>query len=250
VSAEGAGGAGAATSAAKAARIEDPRGEPQREKPSRIQRTIAARMTDVKNTVPEFTVADEIDMEPVTKIRAGWDREDPDRPSVNDFIVKAAALTLKEHPTLNGSWTDEGIERYPRVNVGIAVAAPGLLLVPTIFDADQLDLPALARESRRLAAAVRERSIQPAELSGATFTVSNLGMFGIADFDAIIAAPQAAILAVAAARETPVVKNGALVPGIRMSARLASDHRLVYGADAAAFMRDLRTRLESPADWS
>ncbi|MCW2982301.1 MAG: catalytic domain of component of various dehydrogenase complexe [Solirubrobacterales bacterium] len=244
--APGATGAGAV----EAPHFEDPRGEPQREKPSRIQRTIAARMLEVKNTVPEFTVSDEIDMEPVTKIRAAWDRDDPDRPSVNDFIVKAAALTLKEHPTLNGSWTDEGIERYSRVNVGIAVAAPGLLLVPTIFDADRLDLTALARESRRLAAAVRERSIQPAELSGATFTVSNLGMFGIADFEAIIAAPQAAILAVAAARETPVVKSGTLVPGIRMSARLASDHRLVYGADAAAFMRDLRTRLESPADWA
>jgi pyruvate dehydrogenase E2 component (dihydrolipoamide acetyltransferase) len=234
---------------AEAPHFEDPRGEPEREKPSRMQRTIAARMAEVKNTVPEFTVSDEIDMEPVTEIRAAWDREDPDRPSVNDFIVKAVALTLKEQPTLNGSWTDEGIERYPRVNVGIAVAAPGLLLVPTIFDADQLDLTALARESRRLATAVRERKIGPAELSGATFTVSNLGMFGIADFDAIIAAPQAAILAVAAAREVPVVKDGALAPGIVMSARLASDHRLVYGADAAAFMRDLRTRLESPADW-
>jgi pyruvate dehydrogenase E2 component (dihydrolipoamide acetyltransferase) len=237
-------------SAEEAPRFEDPRGEPRREKPSRIQRTIAARMLEVKSTVPEFTVADEIDMEPVTAIRAAWDRDDPDRPSVNDFIVKAAALTLKDHPTLNGSWTNEGIECYPRVNVGIAVAAPGLLLVPTIFDADRLDLPALGRESRRLAAAVRERTIGPAELSGGTFTVSNLGMFGIADFEAIIAAPQAAILAVAAAREVPVVKDGALVPGIRMSARLASDHRLVYGADAAAFMRDLRIRLESPAAWS
>jgi pyruvate dehydrogenase E2 component (dihydrolipoamide acetyltransferase) len=239
-----------APTAEEAPVFEDPRGEPQREKPSRIQRTIAARMVEVKNTVPEFTVADEIDMEPVTRIRADWDRDDPDRPSVNDFIVKAAALTLKEHPTLNGSWTEDGmIERYPRVNVGIAVAAPSLLLVPTIFDADQLDLPALSRESRRLATAVRERKIQPAELSGATFSVSNLGMFGIADFEAIVAAPQAAILAVSAAREVPVVKDGALAPGIRMSARLASDHRLVYGADAAAFMRDLRTRLESPSDW-
>ena len=234
-------------SADPAPQFEDPRGEPEREKPSRIQRAIAARMLEVKNTVPEFSVADQIEMSALLERRAAWDGDE--RPSVNDFIVKAAALTLTEHPTLNGSWTDEGIERYPRVNVGIAVAAPGLLLVPTIFDADRLDLPALARESRRLATAVRERTIQPAELSGATFSVSNLGMFGIADFEAIIAAPQAAILAVSAAREVPVVKDGALVPGVRMSARLAADHRLVYGADAAAFMRDLRTRLESPADW-
>ncbi|MFT3866487.1 MAG: 2-oxo acid dehydrogenase subunit E2 [Solirubrobacterales bacterium] len=230
-------------------RLDDQRGEPEREKPSRVQRTIAARMLEAKAKVPEFALADEIDMEPVLVLRRDWDGKE--RPSVNDFVVKAAALTLRDHPNLNASWTDDGaIERYPRVNVGIAVAAPGLLLVPTIFDADRLALPALALESKRLAAAVRERTVAPADLSGATFSVSNLGMFGIADFEAIVATPQAAILAVAAAREVPVVKDGALVPGIRMTARLASDHRLVYGADAASFMRDLRARLESPADWA
>ncbi|HET9185855.1 MAG TPA: 2-oxo acid dehydrogenase subunit E2, partial [Solirubrobacterales bacterium] len=213
-------------SAAPTQVVEDPRGEPEREKPSRIQRTIAARMVEVKNTVPEFALSDEIDMEPVLDLRREWDADDPERPSVNDFIVKAVALTLREHPALNASWTEEGIiERYPNVNVGIAVAAPGLLLVPTIFDADNLDLPALARESRRLAAAVRDRTITPADLSGATFSVSNLGMFGIADFEAVIAAPQAAILAVSAARKIPVVKDDAIVPGIRMTARLAADHR-------------------------
>jgi pyruvate dehydrogenase E2 component (dihydrolipoamide acetyltransferase) len=238
-------------SAAPTQVVEDPRGEPEREKPSRIQRTIAARMVEIKNTVPEFAVSAEIDMAPVLDRRRDWDADDPDRPSVNDFVVKAAALTLRDHPTLNASWTEDGmIERYPNVNVGIAVAAPGLLLVPTIFDADNLDLPALARESRRLATAVRDRTIAPAELSGATFSVSNLGMFGIADFEAIIAAPQAAILAVSAARKIPVVKDDAIVPGIRMTARLAADHRLVYGADAAAFMASLRERLESPGGWA
>jgi pyruvate dehydrogenase E2 component (dihydrolipoamide acetyltransferase) len=235
-------------SADPAPQFEDPRGEPEREKPSRIQRAIAARMLEVKTTVPEFSVADQIDMAPLLELRRGWEGEE--RPSVNDFIVKAAALTLREHPTLNGSWTDEGIERYPRINVGIAVAAPGMLMVPTIFDADKLSLADLARESKRLATAVRERTISPAELGGGTFSVSNLGMFGIADFEAIVAAPQAAILAVSAAREVPVVKDRALAPGIVMSARLACDHRLVYGADAASFMRDLRARLESPADWA
>jgi len=242
VSAERATGA----SAVEPPRFEDPRGQPEREKPSRIQRAIAARMLEVKNTVPEFTVSDEIDMEPVTRIRTDWDREDPDRPSVNDFIVKAAALTLTEHPTLNGSWTDEGIERYPRVNVGIAVAAPGLLLVPTIFDADQLDLTAVARESRRLAAAVRERSIQPAELSGATFTVSNLGMFGVKDFQAIINPPQAAILAVGAGEQRPVVKNGALAIATVMSATLSVDHRVVDGALGAEWLQAFKAILEEP----
>jgi pyruvate dehydrogenase E2 component (dihydrolipoamide acetyltransferase) len=230
--------------------FEDPRGEAERQKPSRIQRTIAARMLEAKAQVPEFSVADGIDMAPVLALRRDWDPADPDKPSVNDFVVKAAALTLREHPQLNGAWTDDGIERYPRVNVGVAVAAPDLLLVPTIFDADTLDLPAIARETRRLAAAVRERKITPAELSGATFSVSNLGMFGIEDFEAIIAAPQAAILAVSAAREVPVVRDGAVVPGIRMRARLACDHRLIYGADAAAFMASLRERLEAPAEWA
>jgi pyruvate dehydrogenase E2 component (dihydrolipoamide acetyltransferase) len=235
-------------SADPAPTFEDPRGEPEREKPSRIQRAIAARMLEVKNTVPEFSVADQIEVSALMAVRRDWDGDE--RPSVNDFIVKAVALTLREHPTLNGSWTEEGIERYPRINVGIAVAAPGMLMVPTIFDADTLGLAELARESKRLATAVRERTIKPAELSGATFSVSNLGMFGIADFEAIVAAPQAAILAVSAAREVPVVKDGALAPGLVMSARLASDHRLVYGADAAAFIRDLRLRLESPTDWA
>jgi pyruvate dehydrogenase E2 component (dihydrolipoamide acetyltransferase) len=228
----------------------DPRGEVAREKPSRIQRTIAARMLEAKTQVPEFSVADQIDMAPVLARRREWDAADPDRPSVNDFVVKAAALTLRDHPELNGAWTEDGIERYPRVNVGVAVAAPGLLLVPTIFDADTLELPAIGRETRRLAAAVRERKVTPAELSGATFSVSNLGMYGIEDFEAIIAAPQAAILAVSAAREVPVVADGAVVPGIRMRARLACDHRLIYGADAASFMASLRARLESPGDWA
>lgn len=228
----------------------DPRGEAAPERPSRIQRMVAARMLEAKSQVPEFSVREEIDMAPLLELRKGWDRDDPDRPSVNDFIVRASALTLGDHPAVNGSWTEDGIERYPRVNVGIAVSAPGLLMVPTVFDADRLDLPALARESRRLAAAVRERTVTAAELSGATFTVSNLGMYGIADFDAIIATPQAAILAVAAARETPVVRDGAVVPGMQMGARLSVDHRLVYGADAAAFMADLRARLEAPADWA
>jgi pyruvate dehydrogenase E2 component (dihydrolipoamide acetyltransferase) len=230
--------------------FEDPRGEAERTKPSRIQRTIAARMLEVKSQVPEFSVADAIDMAPVLDLRREWGTADPDRPSVNDFVVKAAALTLRDHPELNGAWTDDGVERYPRVNVGVAVAAPGLLLVPTIFDADALDLPSISRETRRLAAAVRDRKVTPAELSGATFSVSNLGMYGIEDFEAIIAAPQAAILAVSAAREVPVVRDGAVVPGIRMRARLACDHRLIYGADAAAFMSGLRARLESPGDWA
>jgi pyruvate dehydrogenase E2 component (dihydrolipoamide acetyltransferase) len=228
----------------------DPRGEPVRERASRVQRTIAARMRQAKTDVPEFSVRDEIDMAGVLALRARWDRADSDRPSVNDFVVRACALALRSHPALNASWVDDAVARYPHVNVGIAVAGPGVLLVPTIVDADRLDLRALALEARRLVAAVRDRTVTPAELSGATFSVSNLGMYGIADFEAIIAAPQAAILAVAAAREVPVISGGSVVPGVRMGVRLTCDHRLVYGADAAEFMRALRGLLEAPGDWA
>jgi pyruvate dehydrogenase E2 component (dihydrolipoamide acetyltransferase) len=228
----------------------DPRGEPERERASRTQRTIAARMAAAKAGTPEFSVRDEVDMAAALAVRAGWDQADPDRPSLNDLIVKAGALTLRAHPRVNGSWAGDAAESFPHVNIGVAVAAPGLLLVPVIRDADQLALGALARESRRLAGAVRARTIAPAELSGATFSVSNLGMYGIVDFEAIIDAPQGAILAVAAVREVPVVAGGAVVPGVRMGLRLTCDHRLIYGADAAAFVRDLRGLLEDPGAWA
>lgn len=242
--------AAAAAATAGGAGPVDPRGEPERIRPSRIQRTIAARMLTATTEVPTFTVRDEVDAAPMQQLRAGWDPDDANRPTVNDLIVKASGLALVDHPRLNASWNDGMIERFSRINVGIAVAADDLLLVPTVLDADRLSMGELARETSRLVAAVRERTITPAQLSGATFTISNLGMFGILDFDAIISTPQAAILAVAAAREQPAVKDGAIVPSLRMGLRLGCDHRLVYGADAAAFMRTLCGLLERPGEWA
>jgi pyruvate dehydrogenase E2 component (dihydrolipoamide acetyltransferase) len=228
----------------------DLRGVPERIQASRIQRTIAQRMLAVTTEVPAFTLRDEVDAAALKQLRAAWPPLDSGRPTVNDLIVKASAVALAQHPRLNASWDDGVIERFPRVNIGIAVAADDLLLVATVLDADQLPIRDLARETRRLALAVRGHTITPAELSGATFTISNLGMFGILDFDAIISTPQASILAVAAAREQPVVRDGAVVPGVRMGLRLTCDHRLVYGADGAAFMRTLCGLLERPHDWA
>jgi pyruvate dehydrogenase E2 component (dihydrolipoamide acetyltransferase) len=167
-------------------------------------------------------------------------------PSINDMVVKACALALVGHPRVNGTYRDGGFELHDEVNVGFAVAALDALLVPVVRDADSKPLVDIARETRTLAAKARDGTITPPELSGATFTVSNLGMFGITRFTAVINPPQAAILAVGAVQERAVVRAGALAVGHTMSATLASDHRILYGADAAAFLAEVRDRLESP----
>jgi pyruvate dehydrogenase E2 component (dihydrolipoamide acetyltransferase) len=162
------------------------------------------------------------------------------------MIVKACALALREHPRANGAYRDGRFELFSRVNVGIAVAADDALVVPTIFDADRKSLGEIAATARELADRVRSQEITPPELSGATFTVSNLGMFGVTSFTAVINPPQAAILAAGAVRETPVVRDGAVVPGRLMSVTLACDHRILYGADAARFLSRVRELLEQP----
>ena len=167
-------------------------------------------------------------------------------PSYNDMVVKACALALRDHPRANAAYRDGAFELYERVNVGIAVAADDSLIVPTVFDADRKSLLDISREARTLAERVRSRLITPAELSGATFTVSNLGMYGVASFAAIINPPQAAILAVGELREVPVVRDGQVVPGSRMSLVLTCDHRILYGAPAAEFLARVRQLLEQP----
>ena len=167
-------------------------------------------------------------------------------PSYNDMVVRACGLALREHPRANAAYRDGAFELYERVNVGIAVAAHDSLVVPTVFDADRKSLVEIALEARVLAERVRSRQITPAELSGGTFTVSNLGMYGVAGFSAIINPPQAAILAVGELREVPVVREGQVVPGLRMSIALTCDHRILYGAPAAEFLARVRQLLEQP----
>ncbi|MBV9607295.1 MAG: 2-oxo acid dehydrogenase subunit E2 [Solirubrobacterales bacterium] len=213
---------------------------------TRIQQRIASRMAESRATVPDFEVEVEIDMDDCMGLREELAAHADPAPSINDMVVKACALALTRHPRANGSYRDGGFELHDEVNVGFAVAAPDALLVPVIRDANRKSVAEIARESRALALRAREGKIAPPELSGATFTVSNLGMYGITRFTAVINPPQAAILAVGAVRAKPVVCDGALAIGRTMSATLASDHRILYGADAAAFLGEVRDRLESP----
>jgi pyruvate dehydrogenase E2 component (dihydrolipoamide acetyltransferase) len=167
-------------------------------------------------------------------------------PTFNDMVVKACALALREFPRANGAYRDGRIELYSRINVGVAVAAQDALVVPTVFDADKKGLSQIAADARAVAAKVRDGSITPPELSGGTFTVSNLGMFGIRNFGAVINPPQAAILAVGAIEERPVVRDGAITTAQLMDVTLACDHRILYGAEAAEFLARIRTLLEEP----
>jgi pyruvate dehydrogenase E2 component (dihydrolipoamide acetyltransferase) len=160
--------------------------------------------------------------------------------------VRASALALREFPRANGSYRDARFELHSRVNVGVAVAATDALVVPTIFDADRKSLREIAAESRVLAERVRAGTVTPPELSGGTFTVSNLGMFGVTDFSAVINPPQAAILAVGALAPRAVVRDGELVARSTMGVTLSCDHRILYGADAAQFLARIRALLEQP----
>ncbi len=226
------------------------KGEVRVQELTRTQQVIARRMAEAKATVPEFTLEDEIDMDAAVRAREelkAMAGEGAVVPSYNDMIVKASALALREFPRANGAYRDGHFELFSRVNVGVAVAGEGSLVVPVVFDADGKALGEIARETRALAARVRDGSITPPELSGGTFTVSNLGMYGISNFTAVINPPQAAILAVGALVERPVVRDGAVVPGHVMPVTLACDHRILYGAEAAEFLGRLRALLEHPA---
>ena len=208
--------------------------------------TIARRMA-ASTAIPTFAVSVEIDMSAVVALRRGADTVVEPVPSVNDFVVRAAALTLRRFPAFNASWADDHVERFSRVNVGIAVATEDALLVPVVFDADRKGLADIATTTRDLVARTRSRSLGPEELTGGTFTVSNLGMFGVHSFTAIVDAPQAAILAVGGIARRPAEStDGAVVFRDTMIATLTSDHRVVYGADAAAFAAQLRSLLETP----
>jgi pyruvate dehydrogenase E2 component (dihydrolipoamide acetyltransferase) len=214
---------------------------------TRLQRTVARRMAESRATVPDFELRCEVDMSAVVGLRDRLrDVTDP-VPSYNDFIVKAVALALREFPRVNGAYRDGRVETYSRINVGVAVAAGEALVVPTIFDADRLSLGEISRKSRELAARVRDGSIAPADVAGGTFTVSNLGMYGVDSFSAVINPSQVAILAVGSLKPRPVVDSeGNLVARPTVQLTLACDHRALYGADGARFLARVRELLERP----
>ena len=225
------------------------RGDVERRELTRIERIVAERMVQAKTEAPEFFLTVDVDMTEAVAVRAQLKDalgDDEPVPSFNDFVVRAAALALVRHPHANGAFVGDALERYSRVNVGVAVAAPGSLLVPTVFDADRRTLGGIAAETRRLATAAREGTVGPQDLSSGTFTVSNLGMLGIREFTAVLNAPQAAILAVGRMETRPVWRDDAFVPRSLMTMTLTCDHRILYGADAAAFLGEIRGLLERP----
>ena len=216
---------------------------------SKLQQTVSRRMAESKATAPHFYLQAEVEMTRAFEARAAIKAaaaEGEAVPSFNDMVVKACAIALGEFPRANGAYRDGKWELYERINVGIAVAASEALVVPTIFDADRKGLRQIATESRALAERVRERTITPPELSGATFTVSNLGMYGVSNFHPVINSPQAAILAVGEIAERAVIREGELAAARLMGVTLACDHRILYGADAAEFLARVRALLEEP----
>jgi len=223
---------------------------------SRTQQTIARRMAESKATIPHFALELDVDMEECVALRTELKRvagEGETIPTYNDMVVKACALALRAHPRANSSYRDGRVQLHSRVNVGVAVATEGqgprggTLIVATVFDAERKALGEIAREARALAGRVRDGSITPPELSGGTFTVSNLGMFGVRSFTAIINPPQAAILSVGMVRPMPVARDRGILLRHTMSLTLACDHRVLYGADAARFLAHIRELLERPA---
>jgi pyruvate dehydrogenase E2 component (dihydrolipoamide acetyltransferase) len=232
-------------------RVMTAKGETTTVELSRTQQAVARRMAESKATIPDFTLQIDVDMEACVTLRAQLKELGRtgahDVPTYNDMVVKAAALALREHPRANGTYRDGRLQLYSRVNVGVAVAAEGALVVPTVFDADSKALGEIAREARALAERVRAGTITPPELGGGTFTVSNLGMYGVRSFTAIVNPPQAGILSVGALAPRAVVRDGELAARHTMTLTLACDHRILYGAEAAQFLARVRELLEAPA---
>ncbi|MBA3809706.1 MAG: 2-oxo acid dehydrogenase subunit E2 [Solirubrobacterales bacterium] len=224
---------------------------------SRTQQTIARRMAESKATIPDFSIQIDVDMEECVALRTELKRlahpaageargSEPAAPTYNDMVLKACALALREHPRANGSYRDGRLQLYSRINVGVAVAAEDALVVPTVFDAEEKSLGEIARETRALAERVRAGTITPPELGGGTFTVSNLGMYGIRSFNAIVNPPQAGIMSVGLLEQRAVVRDGAVIARQTMTLTLVCDHRILYGAEAAEFLARVRELLESP----
>ena len=215
---------------------------------TRTQQAVARRMAESKATIPDFTMQMDVDMEACVALRTELKGLSASQaPTYNDMVVKAAALALREHPRANASYRDGHVNVYSRVNVGVAVAAQDALVVPTVFDADEKSLGEIARETRELAEHVRDATITPPQLGGGTFTVSNLGMYGVRSFSAIINPPQAAILSVGSLEPRARAREGGITIRNTMTLTLACDHRILYGADAAQFLARIRQLLEAPS---
>ena len=213
---------------------------------SQMRKTIARRLSESMFTAPHFYLTMSIDMDSAVASRAKLNEVSKVKISFNDFVLKAVAVSLKQHPKVNSSWMGDKIRINHHVNIGVAVAVEEGLLVPVIRFADTKSLSQIAAEVKDFVQRAKDKKLQPADWEGSTFTISNLGMFGIEEFTAIINTPDACILAIGGIAQVPVVKNGAIVPGNVMKLTLSCDHRVVDGATGAAFMQTVKSMLEEP----
>lgn len=213
---------------------------------SQMRKTIARRLAESKFTAPHFYLTMEIDMGRAVEARAAINAATGSKVSFNDMVIKATSLALKQHPKINSSWRGDTIRYNNHVHMGVAVAVDEGLLVPVVRFADTKSLSQINQEVKVFVDKAKNKKLQPSDWEGNTFTISNLGMFGIEEFTAIVNPPDACILAVGAIREVPVVKNGAVVPGHTMKLTLSCDHRVVDGASGSAFLQTLKAMLEEP----
>jgi pyruvate dehydrogenase E2 component (dihydrolipoamide acetyltransferase) len=213
---------------------------------SQMRKTIAKRLSEAKFTAPEFYLTIQVDMDQAVNSRAKINETAPVKISFNDFVLKATALALKKHPAVNSSWMGDKIRVNHHVNIGVAVAVEDGLLVPVVRFADTKSLSQISVEVKDFATKAKSKKLQPSDWEGSTFTISNLGMFGMDEFTAIINPPDSCILAISSIQQIPVVKNGAIVPGNVMKLTMTCDHRVVDGATGAAFLQTLKGLLEEP----
>ena len=213
---------------------------------SQMRKVIAKRLSESLFTAPHFYLTMEINMDKAIEARVKLNELSPVKLSFNDLVLKSAAVALRQHPAVNSSWLGDKIRQNKLINIGVAVAVDEGLLVPVIRNADQKGLSQIATEVKELAGKAKSKKLQPAEWEGSTFTISNLGMFGIDEFTAIINPPDACILAVGGIKQTPIVKDGQIVVGNIMKVTLSCDHRVVDGATGAAFLQTLKGLLEDP----
>lgn len=213
---------------------------------TQMRKTIARRLAESKFTAPHFYLKLSVDMGAAVEARQAINAEEGVKVSFNDMVVKAVSLALKKHSAVNSAWMDTHIRQNDHVHIGVAVAVEDGLLVPVVRHADRKSLTEIGAEVKDYAGKAREKKLQPSDWEGNTFTISNLGMFGIEDFTAIINPPDACILAVGGISDVPVVKDGAVVPGKVMKLTLSCDHRVVDGATGAAFLQEVKSLLEHP----
>jgi pyruvate dehydrogenase E2 component (dihydrolipoamide acetyltransferase) len=222
---------------------------PRIEKLSQMRKTIARRLTESKREVPHFYLTIDVDAEPLVKLREQLNQQlvsSGEKVSPNDLLIKACALALRRYPRANASFTSEALLFHDEVNISVAVAIPDGLVTPVLRNADRMGVLEISQRVRELAGRAKEKKLKPEEMQGGTFSISNLGMYGIDSFSAVINPPEGAILAVGAVRDEPVVKAGAVVPGKRLAMTMSCDHRVIDGAVGAEWLKVLRGLLEQP----